>query len=89
MKALYAIVAAASLLHAGPALAAGDAVIDVAELTCAQFTKYSDDDKAVIMMWFEGYYKSWKRPTRRWRTRLLSATAREISLVLSDTGKLP
>jgi HdeA/HdeB family len=31
-------------------------VIDVSKLTCKQFSAYNDDNKAIIMMWFEGYY---------------------------------
>jgi hypothetical protein len=54
MKALYATAFAAALLSACPAVAAE--VVDVAELTCKQFTDYNDDNKAIIMMWFEGYY---------------------------------
>jgi acid stress chaperone HdeB len=51
-----ALIAAAALLCAKPALAAEDATLDVSELTCDQFTKYDDDNKGLIMMWFEGYY---------------------------------
>jgi hypothetical protein len=38
-----------------PAFAAENA-LDVSELTCEQFSNYSDDNKGLIMMWFEGYY---------------------------------
>ena len=56
MKLLHAtLFAAAALLCAKPALAA-DTALDVSELTCEQFTNYDDDNKGLIMMWFEGYY---------------------------------
>lgn len=56
MQALFATAVAAVLLAASPALAANDATIDVGELTCAQFTAYNNDNRGLIMMWFEGYY---------------------------------
>ena len=63
MKTLHAILFAAALvLCAKPALAAAD-VLDVSELTCAQFTKYDDNNKGLIMMWLEGYYTEEDEPT--------------------------
>jgi hypothetical protein len=57
MKTLYAAVAASALiLGAQSVLAAADAQLDVSELTCEQFSSYDDDNKGLIMMWFEGYY---------------------------------
>jgi acid stress chaperone HdeB len=48
------LAAVAALLAATPVLAAE--AIDVSELSCKQFTEYNDDNKGLIMMWFEGYY---------------------------------
>jgi HdeA/HdeB family len=56
MKALCATALAVFFLSVNPALAAGDASIDVSELSCAQFTAYDNDNRGLIMMWFEGYY---------------------------------
>jgi hypothetical protein len=54
MKPLYAtLFAAALLLCTKPALAADNA-LDMSELTCEQFMNYNDDNKGLIMMWFEG-----------------------------------
>ena len=62
MKPLYATLgAAALLLCAKPALAADNA-LDVGELTCEQFMNYNDDNKGLIMMWFEGYYTEEDEP---------------------------
>jgi acid stress chaperone HdeB len=62
MKRLHAtLIAAAALLCAQPALAA-DAALDVSELTCQQFIGYDDDNKGLIMMWFEGYYTEEDEP---------------------------
>jgi hypothetical protein len=57
MKLAHAAAIAAGVLVLGaqPAGAAGEQ-FDVSELTCEQFTGYDDDNKALIMMWFEGYY---------------------------------
>jgi hypothetical protein len=56
MKNVRAAVAAAAFIAcAQPALAADNA-FDVNEVTCEQFTNYNDDNKTLIMMWFEGYY---------------------------------
>ena len=62
MKTLYAFVAGATLLSGGPVLAADDATIDLSKLTCADFTNYNDDNRGVIMMWFEGYYTEEDEP---------------------------
>ena len=51
---------AAALFAAKPALAAE--AIDVSELSCKQFTGYNDDNKGLIMMWFEGYYTEEDEP---------------------------
>jgi hypothetical protein len=61
MKALYFPAAlAAALFIACPANAIES--VDVESLTCGDFTQFSDDDKAVIMMWFEGYYTEEDEP---------------------------
>ena len=56
------LIATAALLYAKPVLAAEDASLDVSELTCAQFIKYDDANKGLIMMWFEGYYTEEDEP---------------------------
>jgi hypothetical protein len=57
MKSLSAALAAGALiLSVQPALAAGENQLDVSELTCEQFSSYDDDNKGLVMMWFEGYY---------------------------------
>jgi hypothetical protein len=62
MKSLLAAVAAVALgLGAHPALAE-DSTIDVSKLTCKQFTAYNDDNRGLIMMWFEGYYTEEDEP---------------------------
>ena len=61
MKPLHATLFAAALLCAKPALAADNA-LDVSELTCEQFMNYNDDNKGLIMMWFEGYYTEEDEP---------------------------
>jgi hypothetical protein len=63
MQTIYAIAAAAALLTATPAMAADNAAVDVGELTCAQFTGYDNDNRGLIMMWFEGYYTEADEPT--------------------------
>ncbi|MGV1015618.1 MAG: HdeA/HdeB family chaperone [Methyloceanibacter sp.] len=60
MKALCAAALAVVFLSVSPALAAE--TIDVAELTCEQFTKYGDDNRGTMMMWFEGYYTEEDEP---------------------------
>jgi acid stress chaperone HdeB len=55
MKSLVvAMLAALALLAAKPASAAE--AIDVSKLSCKQFTEYNNDNRGLIMMWFEGYY---------------------------------
>jgi hypothetical protein len=39
-----------------------DDSIDVSELSCEQFTDYNDDNRGLIMMWFEGYYTEEDEP---------------------------
>jgi hypothetical protein len=57
MKSLSAALAAGALiLSVQPTLAAGENQLDVSELTCEQFSSYDDDNKGLVMMWFEGYY---------------------------------
>jgi hypothetical protein len=60
MKALTATIVAAALLGATPVLAAD--ALDISKLTCADFTKYDDNNKGLIMMWFEGYYTEEDEP---------------------------
>jgi HdeA/HdeB family protein len=71
MKALYAAAAAVALLATHPLLAADDASIDVGELSCEQFNAYNDDNRGLIMMWFEGYYTEEDEPgpstSAKWR----------------------
>jgi acid stress chaperone HdeB len=55
MKSLVvAMFAALALLAAKPVSAAE--AIDVSKLSCKQFTEYNNDNRGLIMMWFEGYY---------------------------------
>jgi hypothetical protein len=56
MKNFCAAVAAAALVACAQPAFAADNELDVNELTCEQFTNYNDDNKGLIMMWFEGYY---------------------------------
>jgi len=60
MKTVFATALAAAIVAAFPSVAAE--VVDVSELTCAQFTAYDNDNKAIIMMWFEGYYTEENEP---------------------------
>jgi hypothetical protein len=56
MKAAYAgLAVAAALLVASP-VAAGDSQVDMSKLSCKQFTAYNNDNRGLVMMWFEGYY---------------------------------
>jgi hypothetical protein len=61
MKTVYAAAALALLVNVQPALAA-DASIDLSELTCKKFTAYNDDNRGLIMMWFEGYHTGEDEP---------------------------
>jgi acid stress chaperone HdeB len=54
------LAAVAAICAATPALAAE--AVDVSELSCKQFTGYDDDNKGLIMMWFEGYYTEEDEP---------------------------
>ena len=54
------LVALSALFAAKPAL--GAEAVDVSELSCKQFTGYNDDNKSLIMMWFEGYYTEEDEP---------------------------
>jgi hypothetical protein len=56
MKNFCAAVAAAALVACVQPAFAADDELDVSEPTCEQFTNYNDDNKGLIMMWFEGYY---------------------------------
>jgi hypothetical protein len=56
MKTFCAAVAAAALVACLQPAFAADNALDVNDLTCEQFTAYNDDNKALVMMWFEGYY---------------------------------
>jgi HdeA/HdeB family len=42
--------ACAALLMASPAEAAEDSKVDMAKLTCKQFTAYNDDNRGLMMM---------------------------------------
>jgi acid stress chaperone HdeB len=64
MKALFLTVTLlAAVFVAGPASADDNLKVDVTKLTCGDFIKYSDEDRAIIMMWFEGYYTVGNQPT--------------------------
>jgi hypothetical protein len=56
MKTFHAAVAAAAFVACLQHALAADNALDVTALTCEQFTAYNDDNKALVMMWFEGYY---------------------------------
>jgi hypothetical protein len=56
MKVLCAVLAAGTLFLGTHFAFAADDKLDVSELTCEQFAAYDDANKALIMMWFEGYY---------------------------------
>lgn len=56
MKNFCAAVATAAFVVGVQLAFAADNALDVSELTCEQFTNYNDDNKGLIMMWFEGYY---------------------------------
>ncbi len=49
------LVAIAALLMAS-SVAAEDSKVDLSKLTCKQFTAYNNDNRGLVMMWFEGYY---------------------------------
>ena len=58
MKSL--VLAMLGLLAAKPVSAAE--AIDVSKLSCKQFTEYNNDNRGLIMMWFEGYYTEEDEP---------------------------
>ena len=58
MKSL--VLAMLALLAAKPVSAAE--AIDVSKLSCKQFTEYNNDNRGLIMMWFEGYYTEEDEP---------------------------
>jgi acid stress chaperone HdeB len=57
---LAMLAASAALIAAKPALAAE--AVDVSQLSCKQFSQYDDNNKGLIMMWFEGYYTEEDEP---------------------------
>jgi HdeA/HdeB family len=56
MKIHPVILFAAALLACARPADAADNALDVRELTCQQFSGYDDNNKGLVMMWFEGYY---------------------------------
>ena len=60
MKSLVVAMLAAFVLFAAKPAAAE--AIDVSKLSCKQFTQYNDDNRGLIMMWFEGYYTEEDEP---------------------------
>jgi hypothetical protein len=62
MKSLTAAVAATAFVLGVQPVFAADETIDVSKLSCKQFTDYNDDNKGLIMMWFEGYYTEEDEP---------------------------
>lgn len=87
MKPLHAtFVASALLLSAKPALAADNA-LDVSELTCEQFTNYDDDNKGLIMMWFEGYYTEDDEPATIDFGKMAGHLAKLLIACQADPGK--
>jgi hypothetical protein len=53
MRSLGALLTAVFLLAAPAALAAS---IDLADLSCKQFTDYNKDNTSIILTWLDGYY---------------------------------
>jgi HdeA/HdeB family len=87
MKPVYAtFFAAALLLCAKPALAA-DSSLDVSELTCAQFMKYDDNNKGLIMMWLEGYYTEEDEPATIDFGKMASHLAKLLIACQADPSK--
>jgi hypothetical protein len=84
MKSLYAVAAAAVLCNASPVIAA-DAAIDVNDLTCETFLNYNDDNRGLIMMWFEGYYTEEEEPA----TIDFGAMAKHLTKLLIACEKDP
>ena len=73
----------AALFAAQPVLA--DDAIDVSKLTCKQFTGYNDDNRGLIMMWFEGYYTEEDEPA----TIDFAKTAGHLAHMLVDCQSNP
>ncbi|HZP09164.1 HdeA/HdeB family chaperone [Methyloceanibacter sp.] len=87
MKPLHAtLVAAALLLCAKPAFAA-DSALDVSELTCEQFINYDDNNKGLIMMWFEGYYTEDDEPATIDFGKMAGHLAKLLIACQADPGK--
>ncbi len=87
MKLLHAtLIAAAALVCAKPALAADDA-LDVSELTCTQFLNYDDNNKGLIMMWFEGYYTEEDEPTTIDFSKMASHLTKLLIACKADPSK--
>ena len=61
MKSLVVAMLAALALLAAKPVSASEA-IDVSKLSCKQFTEYNNDNRGLIMMWFEGYYTEEDEP---------------------------
>jgi hypothetical protein len=88
MKILHAtFFAAALVLCAKPALAAGESTLDVSELTCEQFMNYDDTNKGLIMMWFEGYYTEEDEPTTIDFGKMASHLAKLLIACQADPSK--
>ncbi|MFZ2017828.1 MAG: HdeA/HdeB family chaperone [Methyloceanibacter sp.] len=88
MKTLHAtFFAAALVLCAKPALAAGESTLDVSELTCEQFMNYDDTNKGLIMMWFEGYYTEEDEPTTIDFGKMASHLAKLLIACQADPSK--
>jgi acid stress chaperone HdeB len=60
MQRLISCKSLLALLAAKPVSAAE--AIDVSKLSCKQFTEYNNDNRGLIMMWFEGYYTEEDEP---------------------------
>jgi acid stress chaperone HdeB len=56
MKAVCASLVATAALLMASSVAAEDSKVDLSKLTCKQFTAYNNDNRGLVMMWFEGYY---------------------------------
>jgi hypothetical protein len=56
MKAVCASIVAAAALLIANSVAAEDSKVDLSKLTCNQFTAYNNENRGLVMMWFEGYY---------------------------------
>lgn len=77
------LAAMAVLFPAKPVLAAE--AIDVSQLSCKQFTEYNDDNKGLIMMWFEGYYTEEDEPA----TIDFGKMAGHLAQILIECGANP